>query len=712
MMRYVVSSAMCVILLIPVAHAASSDITIEHFERLSYDLRGHRLNEAERGQIASAIADDPDKAYARHVDAWLTKDALKTYVDTFLGFPPIAVVTPDAETFFHRLRKQGDNGVYSLPHQPSCTAEEATLVNVWWQDEVVRVCPDSYRPETIFDDLGYCSGEAEPLMRQPPRPGCGCGPMLMGCLPPKGEHARLDELVVSSVMDEWLETSARIVAQGRPLDELVTTSRTWQTGLTEFLYLRRDIIGERRERAWSEDVSKDIAARIASIDVAAPGRWVERGGVYEGTGIWWTSMAPHALKIPIRGTAHHLLTRHLCSSFSAVNVDADAILAAVGEQHENLRTLSSLLAAPMRFQNGCKGCHAPMDGAAAFLPEIQAPLYGSYPTGQEAAGELFVTGSEDFRGKGNGIAALSRLVVSQPEFETCSVRRAFEEVLMRPMKSYDRELFQELVAEFRVNGHRWAPVIRALLLSDAYENVAYQHEAATSVMTGEVPELVTGIIERSCTACHNEHHPLDLTHPPAASEIALWKRILTRVSDSSMPPPSTTGEVVARFPMNPSVRKSFTASLRTMLGASLDGWDPPRRLEHRVWRSVVYELAGSSLGVERVDAILEPIVQKDGVFAKLLPRGLPPAYELAIERASEAVCRELSRVAPMSPMPAEELLTKVYGAPPTPSDLAEAYELLTRFEAVTESGGEAWTALCSTHLSGPRLFFELYTQGD
>jgi hypothetical protein len=32
---------------------------------------------------------------------------------------------------------------------------------------------------------------------------------------------------------------------------------------------------------------------------------------------------------------------------------------------------------------------------------------------------------------------------------------------------------------------------------------------------------------------------------------------------------------------------------------------------------------------------------------------------------------------------------------------------------VTATDGEAWTALCSTHLSGPRLFFELYTQkGD
>lgn len=697
MTRFAALSLLCVVSLTTAVHA-SSKITVEHFERLSFDLRGHRLSASERNAIASAVAEDPDRAYERQVDAWLTKDAFVGYVDAFLRFPPIALLTPDAESFFHRL--EIEDGVYSLPHQPSCSAAESESVDVWWQDEGVRVCADSYRPETIFDELGYCSGGAEPLMRQPPRAGCGCGPLLMGCLPPQGANAALDALVTTSVMDEWSETAARIVAEGHPLDELVTTSRTWQTGLVEFLYLRREIIGALRDRDWSD---RD-AARIEAIDVLAPGRWVERSGVYEGTGLWFTSMAVPALKIPIRGTAHHLLSRHLCSEFSAVNVDADAILSAVGNNHENLRTLSSLLAAPMRFQNGCKGCHAPMDGAAAFLSELQAPLYGSYPTGQEAAGELFVTGAEDFRGKGSGIAALSRLVVAQPEFETCSVQRAFEEVFRRPLKSYDQTLYQELVSEFRENGHQWAPVIRALLMSDAYKDgmIESASDPGEETLTGEVPALVADVIERSCTACHNESHPLDLREIPAGDELALWTRILTRVGDASMPPPDMTGPVTGRFPIDPSVRKSFTASVRTILGGSLDGWEPPRRTEHRVWRSVVYGLAEPSLSARQVDAILEPLVPEHGVFAKLLPRGLPSAYQLAIDRASEAVCRELPA------LDAGELLTRVYGVPPSSFELNDARELLAQYEAVTASDTEAWTALCSTHLSGPKLFFELY----
>jgi hypothetical protein len=614
-------------------------------------------------------------------------------------------VNPDAEPFFHRLRKEREEDVYFLPHQSRCVADDALLVNAWWRNEAVRVCRDSYRPETVFDELGYCSGEAEPLMRQPPRPGCGCGPMLMGCLPPAGEHPALDELVATSVMEEWFETAARIVDEGRPLDELVTTTRTWQTGLVEFLYLRREILGELRGRPWSEELSREVEARLRAIDVYAPGRWVERGGVYKGTGIWWTSMAPHALKIPLRGTAHHLLTRHLCSSFSAVNVDADAILASVGDEHENLRTLSSLLEAPMRFRTGCKGCHAPMDGAAAFLAEIQAPMYGSHPTGLTAAGELFVTGAEDFRGRGNGIAALSRLVVSQPEFETCSVRRAFEEVLHRPVKSYDEALFQELVAEFRSNGHRWAPILRALLESDAYRSLDGPHETHEATTTEEAPELVRSVVARTCTACHDAHHPLDLTAPPPPTDVALWTRILTRVSDQSMPPPSTAGSVQERFPLDPSLRSAFTAAVKTMLGPALDGREAPRRAQHRAWRSVVHELAATSLGAERVDAILASIVPQDGVFAKLPPRGLPASYQVAVERASEAVCRELE------PEPVGDLLATLYGATPTPSELAAAEELLAGFESVTNDENEAWAALCSTHLSGPKFFFELYAAG-
>jgi len=191
---------------------SSPELTLDHFERLSFDLRGHRLRPAEREAIESSMGNgSAESTYSRLVDEWLDKDAIKGYLDTFLQFAPTSVADPTAETFFHRLsrRSVGATAVYYLPHTVTsgsldspCPTDERALVTVWWQEEPITVCRESYRPQVLFDEVGYCSGEAEPLMRQPPRPGCGCGPVMMGCLPPLGDVPRLDALVTSTVRDE------------------------------------------------------------------------------------------------------------------------------------------------------------------------------------------------------------------------------------------------------------------------------------------------------------------------------------------------------------------------------------------------------------------------------------------------------------------------------------------------------------------------------
>ena len=682
--------ALAVLVLMP-AYGAELETTIDHFQRLSIDLRGRRLDDEERRAIKGALESEPEATYNAYVQEWLTKDALKRFVNTFLRTGSLFLgVRPDAEVFFHRLEKNEDT--YFLPHLGRCDPDSAVTVDVWWQAAPVRVCAQSYRPEKIFDEMGYCSGEAEPFMRQPPRAECGCGPMLMGCLPPVAEHPSLDDLVRTSVMDEWEETTARIVAEDQPLDDVLTTSRSWQTGLTEFLYLRRELVGLLNTEAWSDEIDGRIAERVSKIAVYARGRWVERSGIYEGAGLWWSGMTMHALKAPVRGAAHHFLFRHLCSQFNAVNVDADAILKAVGSEHENLRTLSSILEAPMRTQTGCKGCHAPMDGAVGFMTELQAPMYGSHPSGLPGEGEFYVTGARDFRGKGNGMAMLAKLAVSQPEFETCSVRRAFEEVLVRPLKSYDVDLFEELVAQFRANGHRWVPILKALLRSNAYKNPARHGEttvsapASTDAVPDAVPDAVTGVMRQSCMACHNDTHPLDFTEIPPPTNVALWERVLVRVSDYSMPPPSHGDSIEERFPLDPSLRTAFIASLQEMLAASLDRAEEPRRLDHNVWRKVVQGMAAPSIGVDRVAALLEPALATGAYFAALAPRGRPPTYQLAVERASEAVCRKLPKVRPPS---VPELLERVYGDVPTESEVTVSDELLERFRQVTDDPDEA-----------------------
>lgn len=696
------------------------------FERLSYDLRGRRLDDAERKAIqeATAAGDKAAKAlYTKDVDTWLTKDSLKSFVSTYLRYPAVLVVTPDAEPFFQRLARAQD--VYYLPGaaptDKPCADKDVASVAAWWSKTPVKICTASYVPDHIFDEVGYCSGEAEPLMRQPARPGCGCGPLLMGCLPPAGENAPLDQAVKTAVGDEYSETAARIVSEGHSLDELVTTSRTWQSGLAEFLYARREAIADYRKAKWGPDLEKRIAARLHKVDVLAPGKWIDRKGAYQGTGLWWTALVHQSLKIPVRPASHHLLDRYLCMPFTSVNVDADAVLKAVGDKQANLRTLSSLTAAPMRFQAGCKGCHSPMDGAAGFMGDIQGPIYGSYVTGTKSAGEFFVGGDKDFRGKGTGSAALAKLVIGAPEFESCAVRRAYEQVFQAPPGPSDQPAVGKLVEKFHKNGHRWVPIIKELLESDGYLYPAPPPPAPAA--PAEVPPAIAKTIGSACTGCHNDKNPLDLTKLPPPSETAIWKKILTKVSDSSMPPPRVDDAIADRFPLDPGERRGLVGALTKMLGGTGAPPLPPRRMPHAVWVSIVRAFAEPSIGKDKVTASLDPLLARQGFFGKLPPRGLPPPYVLALEQVSEAVCRDVAAAdetakrygvtggdwnADAKTASVTKLMTAVYGTAPTSADLQTEVGVLDNFHQATGDWREAWVGLCSTELSGPRLFFADY----
>jgi hypothetical protein len=718
--------------------SSASDLDVNHFQRLSYDLRNKPLSEQERDEIANKISSGGMKLYEQYVDKWLTKDAYKRFVGAFFRWPPVGVINPDAEPFFHRLSKHGAGAdtVYFLPHTAKgkggapCAKADIKEVKSWWSKQPLRVCKASYVPDKIFDDIGYCSGEAEPLMRQPPRPGCGCGPALMGCLPPKGDDPKLDRQVHSSIMTEWFETAARTVAEDRPLDEILTTTRTWQTGLAEFIYLRRDLIALHRKKGWTPKVKKEFDKRLAKVDVYREGRWVNRGKDYMGTGLWWSGLTTHAMKIPVRPAAHAVLETYLCSGFHAANVDADAILEAVNKRDNNLRTLTTFLDAPMRKEDGCKGCHAPMDGAAGYLGEFQGPIFGSFPTRQKTKGEFFVLGAGDFRGKGAGLATLANLVIKQPEYETCAVRRAFEKTLVRPMASGDQPLYQELVKEFKKNGHRYGPIVRRLLLSPAYMNEPARRKAPAREdwkPMDKVPEPVAKVVADVCVECHDSSNVLDLEKLPPPSKVEVWMTILTKVSDSTMPPPEE-GNVADRFPIDPSVRSRFVTGVRKMLGPALDKPVPPRRMEHKVWVSVAHMVADEVVGAEKVNGILEPIIQKDGFFAKLPPRGFPPPYTVAIGRASNALCREVAQADASAggevygitaggdwskkdkSRAVTALWRAVYQQKPSESELSAAIGLLDEFHQVTEDWKESWAALCSTKLSGPMLFFGAFTE--
>ena len=88
-------------------------------------------------------------------------------------------------------RHRNPNGeiIYYLDHQTDhgssadmpCSRNELVRVHPWWDvDESVSICSTSYRADTVFDEVGYCGGQPEPLAPLTPRPKCGCGPLLCG----------------------------------------------------------------------------------------------------------------------------------------------------------------------------------------------------------------------------------------------------------------------------------------------------------------------------------------------------------------------------------------------------------------------------------------------------------------------------------------------------------------------------------------------------
>jgi hypothetical protein len=468
---------------------ADSHATIDLIQRLSYDLRERRLDATERQEIerTTHTAADSDVTYRRYLGKWLDAPALKQLLSkTYDALAGIADVSP----LFLRLsayRPAKGPTVLFLAHTvaaeprkgaPPCGASATTLVRPWWSDKPVRICAESYHPERSFDEVGYCAGQPEPTVPTPPRPGCGCGPLLLACLPPPEVAPGLENAFNQGVGQEALETVADAVIQRRPFDEVLTVTRTWQSGALEFLYLRRELIGLLHARPYSAELQAQLERRLEGVNLAAPAHWVERTGIYRGTGL---------LTMPLVGTSQptyrvlmkNLLTLFLCTEFKSVHVDSDAVLKTVGNQVANLRALSAIGESPMRKQVGCKGCHAPMDNGGAFMTQLATPLFGGYLTELPAHGSLYVKGADDLRGEGVGYAGLARLVIAQPEFERCAAETVFRTLLKRSPLIGEEDLIGTFARGFHEHGHRFDWLVQEVLLSPPYLEMARKPRGGT-----------------------------------------------------------------------------------------------------------------------------------------------------------------------------------------------------------------------------------------
>jgi hypothetical protein len=461
------------------AQPAYDPPVLVHAERLSHTLRARRLRREERAEILRRNAvGEPDAAiYTGYLDRWLTKDFLLTALGplAFLsGHPP----EDPAGVFLPLSRaKVRSSFVYFLPqtipagapaNEPPCGDDDVVEVRPWWAiHQKIKLCSASYRPEHTFDAIGYCAGQPEPRLPTPPRAGCGCGPAALACFPPKDVMPELAGHLRDDTAAEVIETvKDLIITREQPTDTLLTTSRTWQTGLVEFMYLRRELIAELFRAPYSEDQEEKIVQRIQQLDLSRPGRWVEREGIYANSGLYWSTLAPSFSLATHRVMARNTFETLLCTEFNSVHVDSEVLLKAVGTQHRNLRGLQAIVNSPMRTQPGCKGCHAPMDNTAGFLLGLQTALFGSSPTTVSPGGRLFVNGASDYRGEGVGYASLARLIVKQPEYAECFVKKIFGALRGRDPLNSEHPLVMKMTRDFERSHHSFLPLVREILATE------------------------------------------------------------------------------------------------------------------------------------------------------------------------------------------------------------------------------------------------------
>lgn len=451
------------------ADSADPEATARQLGKLSLDLRGQPLTTNELDDVRSRLAQaSPDAVYAHFVDAWLADDlsargeliskVLSIFVPddpTPLFFPLSTFHAADGRDVLYLPRRQA-------AANPPCAPADVVTVRPWWAKTNVAICAASYAPEVSFVEGTFCPQSINGVAGFAIPDACGCGPRLMYCaMPELLEAARAD------AKTEMRETTYDIlIRQKRPLADVLTATRTWQSGRVQYLYARREAAQLIARAKWSPAVARQVDAIIDRVDVAAKPRWIDRAGPYRGTGVSFT--APGWVSPTYRNAIRELFNRFLCIDFGSVHVDRDAVLEAVGDNVQNLRSLNTISDSPMRHQTGCKGCHMPMDTSAGMLFGFELSWRGGFPRGDQPAGELYLQGATDRRGDGKGVAGLMKLIGVQPEFGRCMVKRVFAKVLDREPVYSERGEVAALLDEVAKNKRDLGWLVKRLLLGKAY----------------------------------------------------------------------------------------------------------------------------------------------------------------------------------------------------------------------------------------------------
>ena len=435
--------------------------------------------------------------------------------------------TKSGETYYSRYALDGSS------NRESKKCDESKLVEVvpWWDmDSVVKVCPDSYRPERLKDPTtgARCGARAvNPRLSN----FCGCGPNLMSCF---RDSDQVSEMLVS-MRNELFETIGYFIANDLPISSIYTTNATIRDKNVELIYQRWLLHnGDIAQVPDLRDFKKPKIPLLRAESFSG-----QHAGVLTMPHLFTSFDAPRAF---MRDISDMLWCTDI--SLQSREIDVQDIL---GLRESDLRQgagWEELATKPI-----CASCHARLDYASRFFegqPTTDMTPYYVRPEifDNEERGKLYFKDHHDLRGESERTpAAFSAMAVEQPEFLDCVAQRTVQHVFGRwkPLdpsvltrirragdKGSFRSIFRAAALEF----------VKVRSVHDSRGFVAARAPSPTTLRS-EGPELTVSKslraqIEEHCSDCHDsgQTSPL-LTGSTISLDVA--SRAIRAVAFGKMP---------------------------------------------------------------------------------------------------------------------------------------------------------------------------------
>jgi hypothetical protein len=230
--------------------------------------------------------------------------------------------------------------------------------------------------------------------------------------------------------------------------------------------------------------------------------------------------------------------------------------------------------------------------------------------------------------------------------------------------------------------------------------------ARVEIALGRTQQLVN----EHCSGCHDAANPmLDLSKPLTIDDRDRMERMLSALASYEMPPPpsvqiTVTSEIERLYPLSSVQRVELINSLDTVLALRAPDNEPVYALTPEEWIGTVVSIMRPWVPANELEHALQP---------PSAPRDSDPSG-IRINLIAREVCRAMTtklmaqvRAAPSAEGEPRELVRRllrvIYGVAPSEAAVRRGVDLLQAYAPLVDKPDTPLSALCATHLSGPKL---------